>query len=128
MSLFHLVVHLAFFCFSIVKQISDPYAYFATMSLIVVSTFISTSVLSVRPRELRLAIQHHEAAMMTISCSSFIVYQFVYLVHHKFLAPFPGKETVNRYSSKPVLQLTSLFYRLYNLSNKCGDSGTLPIT
>ena len=30
-------------------------------------------VLSVRPRELRLVIQHHKAAMMTISCSSFIV-------------------------------------------------------
>ena len=28
-------------------------------------------MLSVRPRELRLVIQHHEAAMMTISCSSF---------------------------------------------------------
>ena len=29
-------------------------------------------VLSVRPRELRLVIQHHEAAMMKISCSSFV--------------------------------------------------------
>ena len=28
-------------------------------------------MLSVRPRELRLVIQHHEAAMRTISCSSF---------------------------------------------------------
>ena len=32
--------------------------------------------ISVRPRELRLVIQHHEATMMTISCSSFIVYRF----------------------------------------------------
>ena len=33
-------------------------------------------MLSVRPRELRLVIQHHEAAMTTISCSSFVVYRF----------------------------------------------------
>ena len=32
-------------------------------------------MLSVRPRELRLVIQHQEAAMMTISCSSFIFYR-----------------------------------------------------
>ena len=34
-------------------------------------------MLSVRPRELRLVIQHHEAAMTTISCSSFIVLSFI---------------------------------------------------
>ena len=31
-------------------------------------------VLLVQPRELHLVIQHHEAAMMTTSCSSFIIY------------------------------------------------------
>ena len=36
-------------------------------------------MLSVRPRELRLIIQHHEAAMMTISCSSFIVYRLSFI-------------------------------------------------
>ena len=41
-------------------------------------------VLSVRPRELRLAIQHHETAMMTISCSSFIVYSFKWCAYFPF--------------------------------------------
>ena len=35
-------------------------------------------MLSVRPRELCLVLQHHEAAMMMISCSSF---RFVFLKH-----------------------------------------------
>ena len=43
-------------------------------------------MLSVRPRELRLVIQHHEAAMMTISCSSFIVYTYI----HGMLVTFRG--------------------------------------
>ena len=36
-------------------------------------------MLSVRPRELRLVIQHHEAAMMTITCSS-LVYRLSFAV------------------------------------------------
>ena len=42
-------------------------------------------MLSVRPRELRLVIQHHEAAMMTISYSSFIVYRFSRALPNIFL-------------------------------------------